>query len=169
MRTSTAFLEKIFKNKKLKGAEIGVLKGENAISINETLNMERLYLIDIWDEYLHEEKTKTLNFFKYYEGVKNIFKDCKNVIIIRGDSIEVAKTIKNNYLDFVYIDGNHDYEYVKKDIIAWFSKVKKGGYICGDDYCKKWKGVIRAVNEFVKEHNYKLMNKHKEGDWWFQK
>ena len=169
MRTSTAFLKKVFKNKKLKGAEIGVLKGENAISIKEALNMERLYLIDIWDEYLHEEKTKTLNFFKYYEGVKKIFKDYKNVIIIRGDSIEVAKTIKNNSLDFVYIDGNHDYEFVKKDIDVWYHKVKKGGYICGDDYCKSWKGVIKAVNEFIEKNNFKLISKHKEGDWWFQK
>ena len=45
MRHSTAFIKKTFGNKKLTGAEIGVSMGVNSISINENLNMKKLYLI----------------------------------------------------------------------------------------------------------------------------
>ena len=170
MRHSTAFIKKTFGNKKLTGAEIGVSMGVNSISINENLNMKKLYLIDIWDKFLLDGKTYDST--NSYNHVKKIFKDCKNVDIIKDDSVKVAKTIKDNTLDFVYIDGNHQYEYVKADIEAWYPKVKIGGIISGHDYRKCWKGVIKAVDEFVKKYNYKLfIKKNKIGneDWWFQK
>jgi hypothetical protein len=57
-------------------------------------------------------------------------------------------------LDFVYIDAAHDYENVKKDILAWLPKVKNGGYIAGHDYRYDPNiGVYEAVNDiFVEEY-----------------
>ena len=51
----------------------------------------------------------------------------------------------------VYIDGNHLYEFVKGDLEVYWSKVKSGGYIAGDDYgVRGWwqNGVTKAVDEF---------------------
>jgi len=48
-------------------------------------------------------------------------------------------------LHFVFIDGNHKYEAVKKDIELWFSMLQDGGVVCGHDY-GKW-GVKKAVDE----------------------
>jgi len=65
-----------------------------------------------------------------------------------------VKRFKDEELDFVYIDGNHEYSNVKKDIQLWYPKIKKGAYIAGDDY--DWHlgdDVKRAVNEFFVEYD----------------
>lgn len=50
--------------------------------------------------------------------------------------------------DLIYIDGSHEYEDVKQDIIESLKHVKEGGIISGHDYNSKSIGVIQAVNEF---------------------
>lgn len=50
-------------------------------------------------------------------------------------------------VDFVYIDGMHTYEQVKKDLINYLPVCKY--YICGHDYVKGWDGVIQAVDEII--------------------
>ena len=37
-------------------------------------------------------------------------------------------------VDVVYIDGNHQYDYVMKDLAVWYDKLPSGGVLCGDDY-----------------------------------
>jgi hypothetical protein len=62
--------------------------------------------------------------------------------------VNIHSILPDEYLDFVYIDGDHKYEEVKRDIECWFPKVKKGGCIGGHDYGKKnYLGVRRAVKE----------------------
>jgi hypothetical protein len=51
-------------------------------------------------------------------------------------------TKKGAYFDLVFIDGDHTYETVKKDITLSLSLAR---VICGDDYPNK--GVNRAVHE----------------------
>jgi hypothetical protein len=51
--------------------------------------------------------------------------------------------------DVLYIDGAHDYENVKLDIELWKDKAKY--FICGHDYCDKFPGVVKAVNEILGE------------------
>jgi predicted O-methyltransferase YrrM len=170
MRKSIEFIKEKFKDKPLIGVEIGVENGLHSIEINASLNMEELYLIDIWEEYI-QEGTKW-NYEPQYWNVKLKFKDCSNIKVIKGDSIIVASQFKDEILDFIYIDGNHQKEYVKKDIETWYKKIKIGGVICGHDYDEKWKGVIQAVNEFVKENNLKLNFKQNDDtstDWWIEK
>ena len=60
----------------------------------------------------------------------------------------------------VYIDGNHLYDFVKKDLNLCYSKVKPGGLITGDDYSEGgWSsgGVKRAVDEFINTGLVKLI------------
>jgi hypothetical protein len=68
-----------------------------------------------------------------------------NLKVIKGDSIETAKSFNGKKVDMVFIDGEHTYEGVKADIEAWLPKTKK--IICGHDYSDKWPGVKRAVDE----------------------
>jgi len=52
----------------------------------------------------------------------------------------------------VYIDGNHQYEFVLQDLCTFAPKVKVGGMICGDDYGRgKNSPITRPVKEFLKE------------------
>jgi predicted O-methyltransferase YrrM len=80
-----------------------------------------------------------------------------NLSLIRGYSVQASALFGDNYFDVVYIDANHEYESVKADIKHWLPKVKPNSYICGDDYCSEWPGVIKAVDEFINETNYKLI------------
>jgi predicted O-methyltransferase YrrM len=68
---------------------------------------------------------------------------------IKATSKTAAKKFANESLDVVFIDLDHSYEAVKEDIKLWLPKVKKGGYIAGDDYHENWKGVIKAVDELL--------------------
>jgi predicted O-methyltransferase YrrM len=69
---------------------------------------------------------------------------------VKLESTIASRNYEDNSLDFVFIDANHGYEDVKKDIQAWYPKVKPGGYIGGHDYSLFWKGVIQAVDEIFK-------------------
>jgi predicted O-methyltransferase YrrM len=66
--------------------------------------------------------------------------------LIREKSWVAAEQFQDGVFDLVYIDGDHTYEGVVKDLAAWFPKVRKGGMICGDDI--GWLGVRQAVDEF---------------------
>ena len=65
---------------------------------------------------------------------------------IRSFSVEAAKLYEDKSLDFIFIDGSHLYEEVKKDLSAWHPKLKKDGIISGHDWPQR--GVKRAVREF---------------------
>ena len=70
--------------------------------------------------------------------------------------VSCNKSFINSSLDFVYIDGNHQYSSVIEDLNIWYPKVKYRGIIAGDDYKYKFPGVIRAVNEFANLHNLNI-------------
>lgn len=72
--------------------------------------------------------------------------------LLRSFSHRVAPFIQND-LDFVYIDGNHDYESVSRDIKDWFPKLRAGGILSGHDYNETNPGTKQAVNEFAKEQD----------------
>jgi len=75
------------------------------------------------------------------------------VAAVIGDMLEclswdAAALYPNASLDYVYIDADHSYEAVCRDIDAWLPKVKPGGVICGHDFCPyPGYGVIQAVME----------------------
>jgi len=146
-------------------AEIGVQKGDFSEEILLYAQPTHLYLIDCWQEqnqenYPNDPANVTQNQQEaLYQFVCQKFAFDKRVIIIRDFSPDVTRLFKDNSLDWVFIDANHTYEAVKKDLEAWFSKVKVGGFICGHDYTYTNLfplGVVPAVNEFVKKNNLKI-------------
>jgi len=71
---------------------------------------------------------------------------------IYGFSEEVSGQIKDNTLDFVYIDGEHTYDFVMIDLVLWSRKVRPGGIISGHDYeyqKPKQPKVSKAINHFA--------------------
>jgi len=158
------FAKRVLPQKDVVGAEVGVRVGENAIYILDNFNFKRLLLIDGFNEYIDtdgfysQERQDTI-FIRLTDliGSISLFKRFENVIqIMKMDSLEAVEIINDNTLDFVYIDANHDYEFVKQDLNAWKNKVKFGGIIGGHDYNYFGTGVKRAVDEFVEENKYKL-------------
>ena len=103
-----------------------------------------------------------------YEEVKNKFSNNSKVRIIRDYSVNAAKMFDNEYFDFVYLDGDHGYEAVLKDLETWYPKLKKFGVMCGDDYGNMHLPVIEAVSEFVYEHKL-LVTCSEDRQFWFVK
>jgi hypothetical protein len=77
-----------------------------------------------------------------------------------------ASNLPSN-LDFVYIDGNHDYEYIKKDLQFYYGKVRDSGLLGGHDFSNEWAGVTKAVTEFAVNTGRRLFVE--KYDWWFIK
>ncbi len=189
-RPSTLFFKEYFNEKPVVGVEIGVFKGENARSLMDNLNVEKIYLIDSYERlYIKSEEVVpsmteesefsaliekdpefdgiVYNFEKCYEIAKgNLKKFIDKTLFIRKRSNDAVNDIPDN-IDFIYVDGNHDYEHVRQDIELYFPKLKKGGVMAGHDFTADYPGVARAVLEYSDSNNLKV-----EGcsyDWWMIK
>ena len=155
-----------FKCMSLVGAEIGVFKGDNALSILQTLPIKTLYLIDPYFTYYVEDGiSKRISLEAYYVAKEKLNKFSQTKFIIKT-SDEACKDIREP-LDFLYIDGNHTYECVKRDITNYYPLIKPGGIIGGHDYTKDFNGVVKASTEFAREHNLELNTIYP--DWWIFK
>lgn len=87
---------------------------------------------------------------KSFNIILNQFTDNNNVEIIKDFSIKTCKLFKDNSLDFVYIDRNHQYSYVYNDIKNWYNKIKIDGILCGHDIDKK--DVCNALIAYCNEN-----------------
>lgn len=142
--------------------EIGVFKGEFSKYIYETIKPKELHMIDIFDGMMcsGDKDGKNIiwvNLNEEYVKLKSYFNNTQNVRIHKGFSFEILNGFVDEYFDLIYIDGDHSYEGVKKDLEIVINKVKKGGYIFGHDYTQTmFPEVVRAVNEFCDENNLKI-------------
>jgi hypothetical protein len=147
-------------------AEIGVDRGDFAARILKVVRPKELHLIDPW-KFEGGEQYKTAIYGgaaggqaamdRNYEGVLHRFRseiEKRQVIVHRGSSADVCDHFEDGFFDWIYIDGNHLYEFAKKDLELYRPKIKKSGVISGDDYAEGgwWQGgVKKAVDEFVAE------------------
>lgn len=143
-------------------AEVGVWKGDFSEKILQRQPRE-LHLIDPWIHIgdvpgrLHAAPQQDMD--AICEGVRKRFEHERAVRIHRCLSSEAAPTFADGSLDWVYVDGNHSYEFVIEDLRLWFPKLRPGGHVCGDDFMENPKlqwGVVRAVEEFVASHGLTL-------------
>jgi len=150
----------------LVGAEIGTLRALNAVSIMQNLDIKHLYLIDpyiLYDDGINEYQNRS----KDLEIAQRRMKPFKNKVTFVVKKSEEALDDVPDSLDFVYIDGNHSYEFVKKDIENYYPKIKPGGIIGGHDFRADCEGLCRAVLEFGDKNNLELNGFPM--DWWYEK
>lgn len=159
-RPSTREMKSLNK-KRIVCIEIGTYKGKNAWNILKNLDIEKIYLIDPYK--LYDDSTSQIGKDKKFLNVEKIakkrLKKYKNIVWIKKMSEDAVKDVP--MADFIYIDGNHEYEFVKKDIELYCPKLKKGGIIAGHDADRK--SIFKAVSEFCVKN--KLECGIKEKDW----
>jgi predicted O-methyltransferase YrrM len=100
-------------------------------------------------DYDKADTTSNFNFNEVLDMFIDRTKDYKNIQLITKTSDDAVNDFEDESFDFVYIDGIHTYDQVKKDIQNYLPKVKKGGVIGGHDYVNGGHlvGVYNAVNE----------------------
>lgn len=167
-------------------AEIGVFAGEFAQK-NVLHWSGQYYMIDAWQYRLHDAAKGPAgmdkNFREDSENQEHMARAREVVTAHAGDARDRVHTIQelstvaashfaDGYFDWIYIDAMHDYENVRDDLAAWWSKLRSGGLLSGDDYGdhvdtplmptdryasffgdipNQWRwGVQRAVLEFAK-------------------
>ena len=118
-----------------KGVEVGAFKGEFSKQLLENWK-GTLYMIDPWRVLDTNEYDNFYNQNNTYQDTTENIKGFENrAFMLRGLSNDLVELFEDNSLDFVYIDANHAYDYVKEDIDIWYPKIKKNGVISGYGYC----------------------------------
>ncbi|MCB1081431.1 MAG: class I SAM-dependent methyltransferase [Chlamydiia bacterium] len=138
--------------------EIGVFRGKNAAVLRELFPEAHLYLIDPWaptPEYLGSGSAVSEDLAVYekaHRRVLQLFENDPQVTLIQKTSSEAAPLLPD-HLDLVFIDANHAYENVKRDILTYLPKVRSGGILSGHNYGRKrLPGVKKAVQELFEDH-----------------
>jgi hypothetical protein len=122
------------------GAEIGVDKGGFSNHMLSKSDLEMYYCIDPWIDNFGSGHLE--GYFDPNGGNRKQecadqlqeFIDAERVELVQATGLEVSSEIPDNYLDFVYIDGDHSLEGIFYDIYAWTPKVRTGGIVAGHDY-----------------------------------
>lgn len=133
------------------GLEIGVFSGVNAESIVKTLVIEKLFLIDPYRAYMGKSQKVTVTDINtaYADMMKRLKKYKDKIKLFVDYSYNIVPQLPK--LDFVYIDGCHDYDAVISDLKMCYEKVRYGGIISGHDVCLE--EVARAVMDFTRDYN----------------
>ena len=138
------------------GAEIGVERGIFSATLCQKNPNLHLKCVDPWEPYFYYTQTSEETVRVKYEEAKRTLAPY-NVEIVRKTSMDAVKEFKDGSLDFVYIDGLHDFDNVMLDLIHWGPKVRPGGIISGHDYCAGYMvGVVPAVDTYTRAHNVKM-------------
>ena len=174
------FLNEIAKKKPKIFLEVGVFHGVTARNVCELLHnihgKEFKYIgLDLFEE-SHENKdeiipnTKFSNplktiFFKYVkrqnpyslDAVKDLlnkFKD--NIHLIKGNSNKILNEIDMKKIDYVFLDGGHEYNTVKNDLECCKEVIMGDGVVLCDDYDLSYApGVKKAIDEFIENNSFK--------------
>ena len=174
------FLKEVSIKKPKVFLEVGVFHGVTARNVCELLNKmhghDFKYVgLDLFEETSENQNevipnTKFSNPIKnfYYnhikrqnpyslEAVEDLLKKFKNNIsLIKGNSNFILKRIDMSKIDYVFLDGGHDYQTVKNDLNCCREVIVNGGTVLCDDYDLSYApGVKKAINEFSSEHGLK--------------
>jgi hypothetical protein len=156
-----------------KFVEIGAWKGRSAAYMGAEIEFHSRFYRDKYKISLdtidtfegseeHQELLKDEEESLYDICKKQIEPVCDYVNIIKGDSVETSSRYEDESLDFVFIDGDHSYEGVTRDIKAYWPKVKVGGVISGHDYEGGWVDCKKAVDDFFGDSNLGLLQNNEQ-------
>lgn len=129
--------------------EIGTYKGEGAHIFASLGIFSEIHTIDPWEG----EERALVDFNETWSDVKKEYwtnvRQFRDIIHHHKDySYNMVDKFADGYFDFIYIDANHTYESVSRDINDWLPKTSL--LIGGHDYQDKWPGVIKAVDDKFK-------------------
>ena len=130
-------------------AEVGTQAGWYAQRIVDTLAPKELHLFDLDFGLLHAERPELAA--------------RANVTIHAGDSSQMLSKLPDQYFDWIYVDGDHNIDGVKRDTAVAVRKVKHDGILVFNDYTP-WSimelndyGVMPVVNHLIQGGEWKVV------------
>lgn len=154
-----------------KGVEVGVNVARNALDMLMRIKDLHLTCIDPWEKYGRHTQEKIDS---CYEKAKNKLTPflSDQVKIIRKKSMDALMDIPDKSVDFIYVDGLHDFDSIITDLVFWARKVRHNGIIAGHDYYQFYKGgVVTAVDAYTKAHNIHewYITREEKASWFWVK
>jgi hypothetical protein len=154
--------ELIRERKYKRGIEIGVFAGGHAKALLDA-GIDLLIGIDPYKIYKHGGMPSGINnqedFDCLCETVNKSLNSPKYVHLrMTSDDAIHNSVFQNKLFDFIFIDGFHSYDQVKKDLNNYCSLIQKGGVIACHDYKHpSYPNLTKAIDEFAKYHNIKVV------------
>ena len=174
------FLSEIAQKKPKTFLEVGVFHGVTARNVCELLfsihgNDFKYIGLDLFQE-SDENKDEVIPNTKFKNPLKNIYfnyikkqnpysieavedllkKFKNNVSLIKGNSNIILEKIDMSKIEYVFLDGGHDYSTVMNDLSSCSEVIQNNGVILCDDYDLSYApGVKRAIDEFTYQNNFK--------------
>ncbi len=157
-------------------AEVGVQRGDFAAEILARCAPRVLVLIDVWQHVtegkyaLDKSNVSQAEHDRFYGNVCERFRaeiEAGKVIVLRGLSEVVLPQLPDRWLDWVYLDGDHTFDAVQRDLAYCDRIVKSTGFIVGHDYIEDMTtgfGVVLAVNEFCDTRKWLLVGRTRDDD-----
>jgi predicted O-methyltransferase YrrM len=126
-----------FGGKEIVGVEIGVLGGSGTVAMLNRMPNLKLYAVDPWKHFegknFEAERDQAYHDNNYEETLKRLKEFDDRVIVVRMTSDDAFDALPGMF-DFVWIDGDHEEEQVRRDVQKWKTRIKPGGIIGGHDY-----------------------------------
>jgi predicted O-methyltransferase YrrM len=153
-----------YKNIPINYLEIGTFFGANLLSVAYTYGAHansQLFCIDPWEDYEEYDEYKGQQPSIYQAFMHNLHHSGvkEKINVRRGYSnVEIPK-FQDDFFDIIYIDGNHEPEYVLEDAVLSFRKLKRGGMMIFDDY--GWGGpdlTQRGIDGFLSGYHKRITN-----------
>ena len=169
------------------GAEIGVAQGDYSALLLEAAQPRELHLIDPWSHLeqgsdllegsdllaqIEDARASGADFApppenragdEEFAAVVARFEHDQRVRLHRQYSYKAAAGFSDGMFDFVYLDGNHHYEFVLRDLEDFAAKLSPGGLLFGHDFFEdafareEHYGVVDAVNSFLKRSDFRFL------------
>ena len=157
-------------------AEIGVFEGLFSDTLCKKLQPTRLVLLDLFSGIIDSgdqdgNNVKQADTSVVYKRLLAVSRRFPALEVVKGDSSTQLARYPDQTFDMIYLDGDHTYQGVKKDLEVAYAKVRSCGWIMGHDYemnpAKTTSvyefGVKQAVDEFCKIRNVQIAAKGMDG------
>ena len=108
-----------------KGVEVGVHRAGYSCELLRQIPDCHLTCVDPWVTYLHSHMTEKhqQKYLRIAKSRLDPYVDKGRATIMRMTSMEAVTQFEDESLDFVFIDGNHLFDYCCSDIIFWSQKM----------------------------------------------
>lgn len=137
--------------------EIGTWTGASSLFFAELIKAGSkkidFYTIDTFEGSSEHQNLDIIidkKLYEYYLSVREPLKDYIKIIKADSQIKETSNLFEDNSIATIFIDGDHSFEGIKKDLNNWYSKIKVGGIISGHDYIWGGGGVKPVVDSFSK-------------------